>query len=81
MACDIAFKEGQSNPKIKTLKWKNYEAYYCSENELVNYELLYHWNSFKIYINNVLMGDVGTLEEAKQVCQEHFNKLVKSCLD
>ncbi|NLO70235.1 MAG: hypothetical protein GX102_04695 [Porphyromonadaceae bacterium] len=79
---DIAFKEGQSNPQIKELEWTHHgEAHYS--NTIISNYIVYeniHKNTVRMFINEDLVRSYSTPEEAKQACQEDFEKRVKECL-
>ena len=92
-AVNTAFKEGQSNPKIKQLEWDNiYSNHYVKDNPIGYRARINEWNiserdiSNKKYVltlahskqENARLYD--TLEEAKAFAQKDFEARVKECL-
>lgn len=78
---ELAFKEGQYNPKIKVLKWFKNSDFWMVKMVFGIYYIRKNSNSFRLYsdFDNIVKYR-DTLEEAKQVCQEDFNKRIKLCL-
>lgn len=88
---NIAFQEGQSNPKIKQLEWKEEGSGYTTLQSpfMSKYDVQYSelHNGFKPRIDyrdssywiNSLIFD--TAEEAKNFCQEDYERRVKECLE
>ena len=85
---NIAFREGQSNPKIKQLEWEFYGLYYDVETAVGHYMILQgdeqYWESYNTCIlthNGSLIADFNSIEEVKAAAQADFEKRVKECLD
>jgi hypothetical protein len=83
---NIAFREGQSSPKIKQLEWDFYGTYYSAETPVVNY-MITQENDFiendddcALWVNGSLILH-STFEEAKSAAQAGFEKRVMECLD
>lgn len=78
-----AFKEGQSNPKIKQLEWmgsvdlvaKTGIGDYCIQ----SYNSSQYAVSFQAYYRYVSI-ELNSIDEAKAAAQEDFEKRVKQCL-
>ena len=83
---EIAFKEGQSNPKIKQLEWEYLKSYYRSNSSIYKYAII-HANDFKtdvglysLLINGEFLNYYAELNEAKQFAQADFERRIKECL-
>ena len=83
---NIAFKEGQSSPKIKQLEWIFYGTYYSAETPVIDY-LITQENGFLVnegecalWVNGLPISH-STRDEAKAAAQAHFEKRVMECLD
>ena len=82
---NIAFKEGQSSPKIKQLEWMVGEG---TETILAsipfnNYYIIDGVDSMIFLTINIQyhIGRYATIDEAKAAAQAHFEKRVMECLD
>lgn len=80
-AIKIAFKEGQSNPKIKQLEWEE-DCLFADIIVSEGFSLQF----YEINIDNTLyIGDTEqsfkTIDEAKAAAQRDFEKRVKECLN
>ena len=86
-AVRIAYKEGQSSPKIKQLEWEfYYGTFYSAKTAFVDYIIMQE-NDFTENDSNCELWVNGfpslhsTLEEAKAAAQADFEKRVLECLD
>lgn len=84
-AVNIAFKEGQSSPKIKQLEWDFYGTYYSAETSVIDY-MITQENDFvendgdcALWVNGFPISH-STLEEVKSAAQRDFEKRIKECL-
>lgn len=85
-ATEIAFKEGQSNPKIKQLEWEHglYNTL-LSKTLIGDYGIAPIKDGYHMYLYNKrqyywLKDYVNTIDEAKQFAQADFENRVKECL-
>lgn len=87
--CRLAFKEGQSNPKIKPLEWDVLHSnYYVKDTNPVGYiAKISEWNmsTTKYVLSFAHSGEINakiydTLEEAKAAAQEDFETRIRGCL-
>jgi hypothetical protein len=83
---NIAFKEGQSSPKIKQLEWVESSSYYFAGSPVGNYTILRVHNfdekeSWRLYFNACFMVNAIDPDEAKAAAQADFEKRVRECLD
>jgi hypothetical protein len=85
---NIAFKEGQSNPKIKQLEWNFYGLNYDVETAFGRYiilqgdeQYLEDYNTCTLIHNSGLIADFNSIDEAKAAAQRDFEQRVKECLD
>jgi hypothetical protein len=83
-----AFKEGQSNPKIKQLEWEFYGLYYDVETAVGHYMILQgdeqyweNYNTCTLTHNGSLIADFNSIDEAKAAAQADFERRVMECLD
>ncbi len=85
-AVNMAFKEGQSSPKIKQLEWDFYGTYYSAETPVTDYlitqehDFVENDGDCTLWINGFPILH-STLEEAKEAAQAGFEKRVKECLE
>ena len=84
---NIAFREGQSSPKIKQLEWDFYGTYYSAETPVIDY-MITQENDFIekegrciMWCNRSPIGGYNTVDEAKAAAQADFEKRVMECLD
>ena len=83
---NIAFKEGQSSPKIKQLEWDETFSHYFVESPVGTYTILRVHNFekkelWRLYFNGrIMINDIDPYE-AKAAAQAHFEKRVMECLD
>jgi len=79
---NIAFREGQSSPKIKQLEWEEYRDCLVSTTPFYNvsikevcgiYELATAYSAF--------IKSYNSLDKAKEVAQSDFEQRVKECLE
>lgn len=82
----IAFKEGQSNPKIKQLEWEHglYNTL-LSKTLIGDYTVAPMKDGYHMYLYSKnqyywLKDYVNTIDEAKQFAQTDFEARVKECL-
>jgi hypothetical protein len=85
-AVEIAFSEGQSNPKIKQLEWEH-GLYHTllSKTSIGDYGIAPIKDGYHMYLYNKsqyywLKDYVNTIDEAKQFAQADFENRVKECL-
>jgi hypothetical protein len=85
---NIAFKEGQSSPKIKQLEWEFYGLYYDVETAVGHYMILQgdeqcweNYNTCTLTHNGSLIADFNSVDEAKAAAQADFERRVRECLD
>ena len=85
-AVNIAFREGQSNPKIKQLEWEHGLYNRLLSKTLVgDYTIAPMKDGYDMYLYSKnqyywLKDYVNTIEEAKQFAQSDFENRVKECL-
>lgn len=79
---NIAFREGQSSPKIKQLEWEEYRDCLVSTTPFYNvsikevcgiYELATAYSAF--------IKSYNSLDKAKEVAQSDFEQRVNECLE
>ena len=92
-AVNMAFREGQSSPKIKQLEWDFCGTYYTTSRMEYRIEtpfidcMITQGGDFNIYEDECLLWIDGvsynfrTLYEAKAAAQAEFEKRVMECLD
>lgn len=83
-AVNIAFKEGQSNPKIKQLEWEEYEnrlgrKSYFAKTQFSPYEVGNAGNYYIMYSPDKRLR-FASADEAKSAAQADFEKRVMECL-
>ncbi len=82
---NIAFREGQSSPKIKQLEWiLESGGWHISMTQFgVSYEIGESKNDGNFILYDILLTTTihDTIDEAKAAAQAHFEKKVKECLD
>jgi hypothetical protein len=83
-----AFKEGQSNPKIKQLGWNFYGLNYDVETAFGRYiilqgdeQYLEDYNTCTLIHSSGVIADFNSIDEAKAAAQADFEKRVKECLE
>ena len=84
-AVNMAFKEGQSSPKIKQLEWMETSSRYFAESPVGNYAILrvYSFDEkelCRLYFNGRIMACDIDPDEAKAAAQADFCSRVLSCL-
>ena len=89
-AVNVAFKEGQSNPKIKRLEWdRNGTIWHVNQYDPVGYQAaITKWEfrenqySVRLGLNdgNSSVKIFNSLDEAKDFVQKDFESRVKECL-
>ena len=83
-AVSIAFKEGQSNPKIKQLEWVlERDDWHISMTRFgVSYEIVESKNDGNFFLYDILLTTTihATIEAAKAAAQTDFEQHVKECL-
>jgi len=81
-AVNIAFQEGQSNPKIKQLEWCE-DVLFADLIVSDGFSLLFY--RINIIDNTLYIGDTSqsfnTIDEAKSAAQRDFEKRIKECLE
>jgi hypothetical protein len=83
---NIAFREGQSSPKIKQLEWVETSSYYFAESPVGNYTILRVHNFdenelWRLYFNARFMVNDINSDEVKAAAQADFERRVRECLD
>ncbi|MDD4730069.1 MAG: hypothetical protein PHN55_15125 [Dysgonamonadaceae bacterium] len=82
--CRLAFKEGQSNPKIKQLEWRGDVTHRIKTNTSIGeYEVYKSINGdYLFYIDGIKATTItfNSLEKAKAFAQKDFEARVKKCL-
>ena len=83
-AVNIAFREGQSSPKIKQLEWEHGLYRLLSKTSVGDYTIAPMKNGYHMYLYSKnqyywLKDNVNTIEEAKQLAQIDFENRVKEC--
>lgn len=85
-AVNMAFREGQSNPKIKQLEWMETSSRYFAGSPVGDYTILRVHNFdekelCRLYFNGrIIVNDID-LDGAKSAAQADFEKRIKECLD
>ena len=89
-AVNIAFKEGQSNPKIKQLEWDGKEelAFFTAKTNIGEYMIdsPHHDGTFMLMYTpdwsyeSFLLHTSNSTDELKSFAQQDFEKRVKECL-
>lgn len=86
LACKLAFKEGQSSPKIKQLEWEHglFNTLF-SKTLIGDYEIAPMKDGYHMYLYSKnqyywLKDYVNTIDEAKQFAQTDFEARIKECL-
>lgn len=90
IACNVAFKEGQSNPKIKQLEWeRNGPIHYVNQYNPIGYTAaITKWafgeNQYSVRLglndSNNSTKIFNSIDEAKDFVQKDFERRVKECL-
>ncbi len=81
-ACDIAFREGQSSPKIKQLKWEDWFDDLQAPTKFGYYYIQKQNNSkYMVFSSNFIKHTLDSIDEAKAIAQEDFESRVKGCLE
>jgi len=80
----IAFKEGQSNPKIKQLEWVEYENFhgrksYLSKTPFSSYDVADGGDHFTMFSPNKRLR-FASADEAKAAAQKDFEERVEKCI-
>lgn len=83
-AVNIAFKEGQSNPKIKQLEWVEYENFhgrksYLSKTPFSSYDVADGGDHFTMFSPNKRLR-FASADEAKAAAQKDFEERVEKCI-
>ena len=88
LAAKIAFQEGQSNPKIKQLEWKETNYYIEAQTKIGKYLTQLSGTSInsesRVQMYFCGTGEIvfnGTLGEAKEAAQADFEKRIKEYLE
>lgn len=83
---NMAFREGQSNPKIKQLEWMETSSRYFAGSPVGDYTILRVHNFdekelCRLYFNGrIIVNDID-LDGAKSAAQADFEKRIKECLE
>ena len=84
-AVNMAFKEGQSSPKIKQLEWVlERGGWHISMTQFgVSYEIGESKNDGNFILYDILLTTTihDTIDDAKATAQADFEQRVKECLD
>ena len=84
-AVNMAFKEGQSSPKIKQLEWVlERGGWHISMTQFgVSYEIGESKNDGNFILYDILLTTTihDTIDDAKAAAQADFEQRVKECLD
>lgn len=76
-AIDIAFKEGQQNPKVKKLEWTKEDYGYKTRTRLIDFIIYDDECGITIKSSNcTLHKDMNSVQEAMDKAQEHFEELI-----
>ena len=79
---NIAFKEGQSSPKIKQLEWIEDYGYIKAKMPFFKYMVvIIGEKAGLLFYGNDEFLIFKTIDEAKAAAQAHFEKRVMECLD
>ena len=83
-ACNIAFQEGQSSPKIKQLEWVEYENFhgrksYLSKTPFSSYDVADGGDHFTMFSPNKRLR-FASADEAKAAAQKDFEERVEKCI-
>lgn len=76
-----AFKEGQSNPKIKQLEWEKNKDILTAKTAFGSYIFYKLWTKFKLIYVDKTATYCNSIDEAKSAAQEDFENRVKQCLE
>jgi hypothetical protein len=84
-AVNIAFKEGQSNPKIKQLEWVEYEnrlgrKSYFAKTPFTPFEVADAGGHYIMYSPGKRLR-FASADDAKAAAQADFERRVRECLD
>lgn len=84
MGCHIAFREGQSSPKIKQLEWVEYENFhgrksYLSKTPFSTYDVADGGDHFTMFSPNKRLR-FASADEAKAAAQKDFEERVEKCI-
>ncbi len=88
-AVNIAFREGQSSPKIKQLEWDFYGVYYSARTPIgeyvikedVNYYDISNNNGCILTYNGIPLGKSHLVfDNAKAAAQKDFEERVEKCI-
>ena len=82
-AVNIAFREGQSNPKIKQLEWEDTDMWYFKSkiSLVLRYSITEIKGTYIVHFGDAPISWEKSLESAKAAAQEHFEKKIKECLE
>ena len=83
-AVNMAFKEGQSSPKIKQLEWAEGFFALLSDTQFGSYQIfkpISSHNAYIVYLNDKPILIVSDLNEAKSSAQADFEQRIKGCLE
>ena len=83
LACTVAFKEGQSSPKIKQLEWREHDLYWKAITSFIDYKITRNFYQRRLsgFAISCSLKIFETLDEAKQACQEDYERRVKECFE
>lgn len=78
----IAFREGQSNPKIKQLEWTEGTFFIIANTPFGEYRIPknIYTNGFIVYFSGKSVAIGYDIDEAKQLAKDNFEQKVRECL-
>lgn len=78
-----AFEQGQSSPKIKQLEWEDTDMWYFKAKTSLGfgYSITEIKGTYIVHFGDAPISWEKSLESAKEVAQEHFEKRIKECLE
>lgn len=82
-AVNMAFKEGQSSPKIKQLEWEDIDMWYFKAKTSLGlgYSITEIKGTYIVHFGGVPISWEKSLESAKEAAQRDFEKRIKKCLE
>ena len=80
---NIAFIEGQSNPKIKQLEWEDTDMWYFKAKTSLGlgYSITEIKGTYIVHFGDAPISWEKSLESAKSAAQPDFEKRVNECLE
>lgn len=80
---NIAFREGQSSPKIKQLEWEDTDMWYFKAKTSLGlgYSITEIKGTYIVHFGDAPISWEKSLESAKAAAQRDFERRVMECLD